>query len=381
MTLHDSNPNEAGLSPPRLDRVCEWIDRHVAAGHLPAAALLVARRGRIAAHRAFGRQRLSADSPPCQPDTVFLVASVTKPVTCAAAMLLVERGQLALEDPVAAFVPEFAVRGKEAVQVRHLLTHTSGLPDMLPDNEALRAAHQPLEEFIRRICDLPLDFPPGTNVQYQSMGIAMLAEIVRRVTGVPCGEFMRREIFLPLGMADTSLGARTDLYPRIAEVNISDEARQTDWHWNTKYWWHFGAPWGGLFSTVRDLAVFLQTFLNGGRYGDAQVFSPATVAAMTANQIARLPHVPPEVRRERPWGLGWWLNGPHAADFFGDLLSPRAFGHGGATGTVVWADPETDLLCVFFTTQPAQRSPGPRGSIFARVSNAVAACVELPARG
>lgn len=371
MTLIPGSAASVGLSEERLARALALIEGQVQAGYLPAAAVLVARRGVIVAHRAWGRQRLSEESPPCRPDTVFLIASVTKPVTCAAALLLVERGQLALSDAVAEIVPEFAANGKEEVQVRHLLTHTSGLPDMLPENEQLRAAHQPLEEFIRRVCALPLDFPPGTKVQYQSMGIAMLSEIVQRVSGIPLAEFLQREILEPLGMVSTSLGARRDLLPRLAEVNLPPAARQTDWHWNTPYWQHFGAPWGGMFSTVQDLAVFLQTILNGGHYGGKQVFSRSTTEAMIADQTARLPDLPAEVKRHGPWGLGWWLAGPHSARYYGDLLSPRAFGHGGATGTVVWADPATELLCVLFTTQPG----GPRGAGFARLCNAVAGSV------
>lgn len=371
MTLTLGTPPSVGLSAERLGHALELVESEVRAGHLPAAALLVARHGVIVAHRAWGQQRLQEDSPPCRPDTVFLVASVTKPVTCAAVLRLVEEGQVALSDAVADIVPEFAANGKERVQIRHLLTHTSGLPDMLPENDQLRAAHQPLEEFIRRICALPLDFPPGTDVQYQSMGIAMLAEIVRRLSGIPCGEFLQREIFAPLGMVNTSLGGRPDLLPRIAEVNLPAAARQTDWHWNSSYWRHFGAPWGGMFSTVQDLAIFLQTILNGGSYGDRQIFSPSTVKAMIADQTARLPDLPPEVKLRNPWGLGWWLNGPHSSRYYGDLLSSQAFGHGGATGTVVWADPATGLLCVLLTTQPG----GPRGEGFARLCNAIAGSV------
>jgi len=371
MTLTSGPPASVGLSEERLERALALIEGEVRAGHLPAAAVLVARRRVIVAHRAWGRLSVSEDSPPCQPDTVFLVASVTKPVTCAAVLLLVERGQVALSDAVADLVPEFAANGKEGVQIRHLLTHTSGLPDMLPENEALRAAHQPLEEFIRRTCALPLDFPPGTQVRYQSMGMAMLGEIVHRLSGIPLAEFLRREILEPLGMASTSLGVRPHLLPRLAEVNLPPEVRQTDWHWNSPYWRNFGAPWGGMFSTVQDLAVFLQTFLNGGHYGGQQVFSRSTVEAMIANQTALLPDLPAEVKLRSPWGLGWWLNGPHSARYYGDLLSPRAFGHGGATGTVVWADPATELLGVLFTTQPG----GPRGAGFARFCNAVAGSV------
>jgi CubicO group peptidase (beta-lactamase class C family) len=290
-------------------------------------------------------------------DTIFLVASITKPVTATAAMLLVERGKLTLDEPVVSFVPEFAGKGKEKVLVRHLLTHTSGLPDQLQENQELRAGHAPLKEFVQRICQVDLLFPPGTNVSYQSCGFAMIAEIVERIEGVEFRDFLRQDLFDPLGMDDTSLGAQWEKLPRISQVKIPAGDFQygpgvADWNWNSPYWWNFRAPWGGMFSTVEDLTSYCQMFLEDGRHNGLQILSPAAVAAMTRDQIVTMVDIPARLKLTDRWGLGWRLaRGQHSA--FGDLVSPATFGHGGATGTLLWADPKLQLTCVVLTNDPA----------------------------
>jgi CubicO group peptidase (beta-lactamase class C family) len=359
-----------GICPARLEAVYRLIEEAVAAGEVPGAALCLARRGVIVAHRGFGRRAPRPDAPPTRRETVFLVASVTKPVTCAAVMRLVERGLVRLDDPVTRFVPEFGAAGKETVCVRHLLTHTSGLPDMLPDDRALRRAHTPLAGFIRGICETPLLFPTGTDVRYQSMGTAMLGEIVERVSGMPLRSFLHETFFRPLGMTDTALGLRSGMEAALAEVRLPEEQVGTDWGWNSDYWRGFGAPWGGMFATVRDMVAFGQMFLQGGRYGGAQVLGAVTVAAMTTNQIAGMPQIPEATRRTQGWGLGWRLNQGPDAHHWGDLLGPRAFGHAGATGTVVWYDPDRALACALFTNEPLDNS----GRFLSRCSNALAAC-------
>jgi CubicO group peptidase (beta-lactamase class C family) len=364
-----SAPDMPGLIPDRLERVYQFLGNAVETGRLPSAAILIARQGIQLPVRTFGKQYLTPDSPPIQPETIFLTASVTKPVTVTAAMLLVERGKLLLDDPVASIIPEFAARDKGRVTLRHLMTHTSGLPDMLPEDRQLRAQHAPLEEFIRRICNTPLLFPPGTNIHYQSCGTAMLGAIVERIEGLSLRDFLRREIFDPLGMKDTALGAQGLDATRIPHVNVDEEMRGATWGWNTPYWHHFGAPWGGMFSTVSDIARFCQMFLNGGILDDVRVLSPATVQAMTADQTVHMPHIPLSVRTIQSWGLGWRRQPPGEWSFWGNLLSPGSFGHGGATGTVVWADPQRQLVCALFTTQPSAMSEG----LLGRCSNLVAA--------
>lgn len=370
-------PEEIDLSSERLERAYDFLEECVAVDRIPGAAILVARGGVPLEPRCFGHQFLpddassdaSNDGPLIQPDTIFLTASVTKPVTVSAVMLLAERGKLLLHQPVCDFIPEFGNRGKEAITLHHLMTHTSGLPDMLPENIDLRKQAAPLKEFVRRMMDLELDFAPGTNIQYQSCGIAILGEIVERLEGVSLPEFLRREIFEPLGMIDTGLGAEGLQQDRIAHVNVTPEMRGTEWSWNESYWWHFGAPWGGMFSTVSDMFRYCQTFLNGGRLGDQQIFSLAMAEAMVRDQTTPMTTLSPKVAYGHAWGLGWRLQPANGWSYFGDLISPGSFGHGGATGTVVWADPVRDMVCILFTTEPSANS----GGLLGRCSNLVAA--------
>jgi CubicO group peptidase (beta-lactamase class C family) len=354
----------------RLQRAFDLLKHWTETDKVPAAALCVGRRGKMLEPRLFGRQR-PEDRDPIRSDALFLIASPTKPITVLAAMLLVERGQVSLEDNVATYVPKFGQMGKEEVQVRHLMTHTSGLPDMLPNNDALRAGHKPLAAFIDETCKQPLLFPPGTKVNYQSMGTALLAEIVHQVSGSTLADFLKKEVFDPLGLADTSLGWQPAKKDRIAGVRISPEQQKTDWNWQSPYWLGFGAPWGGLIAPPAEYAKLCLLMLGGGVLGSTRILSPATVRAMTINQLALLPQVPEEDRRCRPWGLGWRLNWPGNISSFGDLLGPRTFGHWGATGTMVWMDPDADTFCVLFTTQPLAEE----GRFLARVSNIVAAAI------
>ncbi len=370
-TLPTAEPETIGLDPSRLQVAYDLLQRWVEADRIPAATLCVGRHGRMVRPRFFGRQRPEPAAPPLREDALFLIASITKPVTATAVMLLVERGLLTLHDRVADFIPSFALNGKHDVRVIHLLTHTSGLPDMLPDNERLRMDHKPLSVFVQEICKLPLLFPPGTGVNYQSTGIGILGEVVHQVSGLSLPEFLRREVFAPLEMHDTSLGWQPARRERIAAIRVPAALARADWNWNTPYWLGFGAPWGGLITSPADLARFCVAVLNGGALGSVRILSPATVRAMTTNQLAHLPEVPEHDRRCRPWGLGWRLNWPGQPGSFGDLLGPRVTGHWGATGTLCWIDPDAQAFFILFTTEPLddQRHP------LARVANAVAAAL------
>jgi CubicO group peptidase (beta-lactamase class C family) len=365
-----ARPAEAGFDGERLQRACDLLERWAEADKVPGATLCVGRGGKLVEPRFFGKQSPYADGP-LRKDALFLVASITKPVTVTAAMMLVERGLLALEERVATIVPRFAAKGKQDVQVRHLMTHTSGLPDMVANNTELRKAHKPLAAFIEAIFEEHLLFPPGTRVSYQSMGTAMLAEIVHQVSGKTIAEFLRREIFDPLGMTDTSLGWQQAKKDRIAAVRVPAGQVNADWGWNSPYWLGFGAPWGGMITSPADFAVFCRMMLGGGKLGDVRLLGPATVRAMTMNQLAVMPDVPEVERRCRPWGLGWRLNWPGHSANFGDLLGPRSYGHWGATGTVCWLDPDADAFCILFTTQPQE----PDGKFLQRICNVVASAL------
>jgi CubicO group peptidase (beta-lactamase class C family) len=294
------------------------------------------------------------------------------------ALLLVERGLLSLDDRVCEIVSQFRGRGKYGVTVRHLLTHSSGLPDMLPNNRELRESHASLDEFLAGACAAEMGFPPGRGVRYQSMGFGLLGEIIRTISGQRCSDFLRSEIFDQLWMNDTSLGAPDEWYEgadpkaaRIAEIRVPEDQLEaaTDWGWNSRYWRGLGSPWGGVLSTPRDLARFAQMMLAGGTLDGTRIFSKATVEAATRNQLAGLFGIPAPERDGRPWGFGWRLNWPGTSPYFGDLLGLRMYGHMGATGTVLWIDPDRDAFAVILTTQPQE----PHGTYLARLSNAVAA--------
>jgi CubicO group peptidase (beta-lactamase class C family) len=375
MELTITDARDLGLDARRIGRLRERLEAAAAAGETPGVSVAIAREARAVTLCA-GRVARGPSAPPVTPETVFLVASVTKPVVAAAAALLVERGMLALDQPVAEVLPEFGNNGKESVKLRHLLTHTSGLPDMLPENQQLREQRQPLAEFMRRVCRLELLFPPETRIQYQSMGTATVGALVARADGRPLPLFLKEEFFGPLGMEASCLGLEGRLAGRLAECDLSVPGtgsdvggRDTDWGWNSDYWRGFGAPWGGMFATPLDLCRFLRMFAAGGRWGEGQVIAPATVRAMTRCQTDDLPSLPDAERRRQAWGLGWRLQRGPAEFPFGDLVSPNSYGHAGATGTKVWHDPVSGLSAAIFTNRPLAQSK----SLLHQLSNLIAA--------
>ncbi|MFO0958512.1 MAG: serine hydrolase [Isosphaeraceae bacterium] len=258
-----SDPGSAGLDPGGIARLDADLKDRADRGEYPSIAWCGGRDGRVLEPRFFGRLRRDGSAPP-GPDSLFLVASITKPIVVAGAMRLVERGLITLDDPLVRWIPEFdsGARDRREVTVRHLMTHTSGLPDQLPRNAVLRAAHCPLSAFVEETCRQPLLFAPGTAVRYQSMGTLMLAAVIRKVSGLPTAEFLAREIFAPLGMDDTCLGLGNRKRSRVAELRVAPEMEKVDWNWNSDYWLGIGSPWGGLLTTPADLARFALAMLD-----------------------------------------------------------------------------------------------------------------------
>lgn len=363
--LKPGSPASVGMSAEKLSAAADILRSQIAAGEISAAAIVVVRRKTIVLAEGFGKLHHAADAPAVTADSIFLLASITKPVTACALMILVDRGEISLNDPVSVYLPEFQGEDRGLVTVAKLLNHTSGMPDMLPENRTLRRAHAPLSEFVRQATQTPLLYKPGTRFRYQSMGILLAAEIVERVSGKRLRDFEKEEMFDPLGMTRSALGlaawkiSDTVWYETSPNADPADNER---FGANSAYWRDMGHPWGGMHSSASDLAILLQTMLNRGEYGGRRVFSPAAVDAMTADQNRRL---------EAPWGLGWALRDSLVWNYFGQLVSPRTFGHTGATGTVAWADPRRELICVILTNRMVER-----GRLLRRVSNAVVAAVE-----
>ena len=363
-TLTDGSPDDVGLSSDQLERASRLLAAARDAGEITAASLTVARHGKLIFSAGHGEQRLG-EGQPVDANSIFLLASITKPVTACALMILIDRGLVSLDDPVVDYLPEYTGGDRPRVLVRHLLSHISGMPDMLPENVDLRRAHEPVSVFVERALRTPLLYAPASNFRYQSTGILLAAAIVERVSGMRLRDFERREIFTPLGMERTALGlgdfAIEDTVWCGLKMPEDEDGELRSWGWNSPYWRDFGAPWGGMHSTGRDLAVLLQTMLNGGAYGQKRIFSRAAVDEMTCNQNEDL---------DAPWGLGWGIYRSKVWSYWGRLASPGVFGHTGATGTVAWGDRERGLSCVVLCNQMVGA-----GSLLRRVSNAVSASV------
>lgn len=321
-----------------MEAAARIIQKQVAGGALESAVLRV-QRGADQFERAFGKAATT--------DSMFLLGSITKPITAVAVMVLADQGELRLSDRVVKFIPEFSEGDRKNITIEQLLTHTSGLPDQLPENNALRARHAPLSEFLRGTLRTPLLFAPGTRYHYQSMGILLAAGIAERVTKTTLPEFLAKEVFAPSGMTRTVLGlgrfAKRDMVPcqtaRAAPESGAGDPNARDWDWNSDYWRSLAAPWGGAHSTAADLSVFLRGFM----HPDGRVLREETARRMIQNHTQGL-----GARR----GIGFAL-GPAG---FGKGCSENSFGHSGSTGTLAWADPATDTTCVILTSLPSRVS-------------------------
>jgi CubicO group peptidase (beta-lactamase class C family) len=371
MPLPQARPDEIGLDPARLqvayDLLDEWTNGPAAP--IPGGAIAVGRHGKLVEPKFFGRQVPEPDSPAMRRDAIFLLASITKPVIYLGGLMLVERGLLNLSDPVMRYLPDFSAHHKEGTLVQHLFTHTSGLPDMLPNDKELRAQHAPLPKFMEAaIRDTVPLFPAGNSWSYQSMGTLVVAAIIQKITGETIHVFVHREIIDPLGLKSTRLGSKGLPEQRLVRVQTPDW-HGADFGWNSQYWRELGAPWGTMFSTPEDFAVICQLMLGGGQVGDVRLISPGTARQMTTNRLDDYPDLPEPIRRTQPWGLGWMLNSPGTPSALCDLLGRQAFGHTGSTGNLLWMDPATQGFCILLTTAERARAPWR----LVHLSNAVAA--------
>jgi CubicO group peptidase (beta-lactamase class C family) len=371
--LPHAKPADIGIDSRRLDVAFALLKKWTTGpdAPVPGGAIIVGRNGKVVPPRFFGRMGPEKDAEAIRDDALFLMASITKPVVYIAGMMLVERGLLNLTDPVTRYVPEFKAHGKGETLVGHLFTHTSGLPDMVPDNEELRRKHAPLEKFFAGAAKAKPLFPAGTKLSYQSAGTAVVADIVQRLSGKAIARFLKEDIFAPLGMKSTGLGSGDFPKKRLVRVKVPEASEKTDYGWNSEYWQKLGCPWGGLYSSPEDFAVLCQVMLSGGAWGGVRLLSPMSVAMMTTNRLDDYPALPEPVRRTQPWGLGWRLNHPGTPDSWGDLLGRHVFGHTGATGTTVWIDPHTKAFCLLLTSLPRDNAPWR----LVHLANAVAASI------
>ena len=341
----------------RRDRLADAADVLATAvddGQVDTAVLHVL-KGETMFTRHFG-QAASADA-------MFLLGSISKPICVTALMTLFDRGEFQLDDPLMKFLPSFKAEGRDRVTLRQLLTHVSGLPDQLPENNTLRKNHAPLAEFVGRATRTPLHFAPGARYQYSSMGILLATHVAELISGVGILEFVEQTVFAPLEMTRSAQGLGRfeleDMVPcqteHAAPESGAGDPSARQWDWNSAYWRNFGAPWGGTHASAPDIGRFLAEFLNE----KGAVVRPETARLMVTNQNAK---------NLTPRGLGFNIG--QSAGSPG--CSAMTFGHTGSTGTLCWADPETETICVVLTSLPGRAvQPHPREVVAARVAAAV----------
>lgn len=345
--LPRAEPDQVGLDAGKLTQIDQVVARGLEAEKMPGCVVLIARRGQVAFLKSYGYKRLRPEPVSMTTDTVFDMASITKPVaTATSVMLLLDRGLIKLDDPVAKHVPEFGQHGKEKVTVYHLLTHQGGL---IPDNALTDYADGP-DSAWEKIMALELQKPPAEKFIYSDVGYIVLAEMVNRITGQNVHEFTQKNIFKPLGMNETGYLPDEAIRRRAAPT----ERRNGRWmqgevHDPRAYALSGIAGHAGLFSTAENLAIYAQMMLNGGHYAGIRVLSPQVVTKMTAAY-----KVSSGIR-----GLGWDKESGYSSNR-GDGFTSQAFGHGGFTGTTLWIDPGLDLIVIFLSNR---LHPDGKGSV------------------
>jgi len=375
MTAHPALPHaqpaDVGLCPERTQRLMDVLRREVASGRLPGAVAMIARRGQIALFEAVGQQDPNTGTP-MKTDSIFRIYSMTKPVVSVAVMMLVERGQLLLSDPVSRWLPEYASqqvatpKGLEPVQqeatVQDLLRHTAGLTyEFLGDSSVQRqygavkiaSRERTNAEFSQTLAAVPLQFQPGTVWAY-SRATDVLGRLVEVVSGQGLGAFLQAEIFGPLGMVDTGFAVPPEQQHRIAEPFAHDpdggvpmkvlEPRQVP---------AMEGGGGGLMSTAMDYTRFLQCLRNRGELNGVRLLGPHTVDYMTADHLGNMPADGTLLPPGHGFGLGFAVRTQ-----LGLSPVPGSVGlyyWGGIAGTTFFVDPALDMYAMLMIQAPNQR--------------------------
>lgn len=362
-----AKPEDVGLSSERLRRVGEAMQRQIQSRQIASAVTLVARRGRVAHLEAFGQLDVQSKKPVAT-DSLFRIASMSKPVTGVAILMLLEEGKLRLTDPVSRFIPEFkalqvsadamTVPAKREIRVADLLTHTSGLVSgganaeiakTLPGMALLTDTTRPqesLERYLPRIASFPLSFQPGERYSYSPLAaFDALGRIVEVASGQTFDRFLKNRLFDPLGMTNTSFTIWREQPHRLALIyrrvpgGIEKFANQNQLVGDVYF-----SGGAGLVSTAEDYYLFAQMLLDRGRANGRVLLSPTTVDLMTA------PHAPdtlPGSTRGGDFGLSVQVMRDPVA--LGQRVSSGSFGWGGAYGTNFWVDPKEKLVGVLMS--------------------------------
>lgn len=361
-----SSENNAGVDLDRLKNIEPLISEGIRDGKLPGAVICVGYHGKIVYLEAFGNRELGDLPQPMTADTVFDMASITKPVaTATSVMKLLDDGRLRLGDKVATYFPEFSKYGKDSITIQDLLLHQSGL---IPDNALADYLDGP-ELAWTRICDLKLTAPVGRQFRYSDVGFIVLAKLVEKISDQNIHKFSQEHIFVPLGMNETGYNPDSELRKRAAPTEKRDSVWMRGVVHDPRAFELSGiAGHAGLFSTAGDMAVYAQMMLGLGAVdrGDehVRILSSQSVRLMTnAFRVS-----------DGSRGLGWDHQSAYSSNR-GDLLSPSAYGHGGFTGTVLWIDPELDLFFIFLSNRVHPDGRGNINGLAGQILNVVASSI------
>jgi CubicO group peptidase (beta-lactamase class C family) len=343
--VHGSGMDSLKLSEIPIT-IQQFVDEHKIAG----AVTLVAGNGQIASFEAVGFQDIEKKIP-MRKNTLFRIASLTKPFAAAAIMMLSEEGKLQLNDPVEKYLPEFhnmwlasemtqekaaLIRPSRQITIRDILTHTSGLAN-LPSNIPINS----IREYALVISQLPLQFEPGSQWSYSGSGITAAARIVEVISGQPYDLFLSERIFTPLGMRNTSFSPPKESLERIAALYHPSPDSSGLEAFEGPDWSRFPRPEGGLYSTAADMAIWMQTILNKGIYNGTRILTENSVKEMTTIQTGELET---GFTDGMSFGLAFGIvRNPSGVT---DMLSQGSFGHGGAFGTQSWADPASKTIYI-----------------------------------
>jgi CubicO group peptidase (beta-lactamase class C family) len=361
-----ATPEEVGLSSAQLARIETVTQRHIETGLVPGAVMLVARRGKVAWTKTLGfRDRAAKD--PMQPDSIFRIYSMTKPIVSVAAMMLVEEGRLQINDPVAKYLPEIGQMkvGVEptddgmtslgltgparAMTVQDLLRHTSGLIYGTRGKSLVNAAYVEAkignrdvsnEEFVARLAKMPLRFSPGDRWEY-GVSTDVLGRVVEVVSGKTLGEFLNERIFTPLGMTDTGFFVPGEKLSRAAQPWQVPEAPPMTPRFDVAQKPRFESGGGGLTSTIDDYLRFTTMLADGGKFAGKRLLGSKTLEFMIADHVGARPGRPP--------GLGFGL-GFEVRTSVGDAALPGSlgeYGWAGNAGTLFWIDPKEQLIAIY----------------------------------
>ena len=350
VTLTRGTPEEVGMSPAVLQAGVGLYREAVARGDLVGAVLLVARNGKVVLHEAVGSRHWEANLP-MEKNTLFRMASNTKPVIGTAVAILAERGKLRYDDPVRKYIPSFDNYKAGFITVDHLLAHTSGfrINTLFLQPYLTKSSENPsgttLKAEVARFGEVGALVTPGTSYSYSNPGYNTLGALIEIVGGKPLDAFLRDEIYRPLGMVDTynhEVDSKMDgKLSRMGAVYYTQKDGKwvAGWKPGDEPQVPFVRASGGLISTAWDYAIFLQTFLNEGAYGNTRLLKPETVKLMTSA------HTPRVEGSSAGYGYGWQLDGN------------GIYAHGGSDGTHAWVDPKNNIIGLVFTQTPRGANP------------------------